>query len=349
MNSILPKHVLGPGHVVLVLLSLVLLEWGRTLLLPLGMALVLLLTFLPVRNLWKEKIGLPGSGIVAFLACLAVLAGFCGLLWFIYHYHQAELAQLPRDLSSSLKSTGTSVKEVTDRLLSQATALEAILPALAFFFFGLVEYDLLRKRLLAALPSRQGEALLERVEHTSSLVGIYWLARTAAGLVTGLAVGLGCGAWPCVLRLWPRVHRHLRSGRPSATHKLEQSSGSVTAGLLAQRDHPAIGAHAQPRRQGVGDLLHFALGVKDREVVSRIAFHAEQRQSRGVGHPGPASHRRHLCRRPGAPVVAGHFAHVPPDAHGRAGAKDSQHVEKTLGAAQAVASSHCSPGACSPV
>ncbi|MGE0491397.1 MAG: AI-2E family transporter [Vulcanimicrobiota bacterium] len=192
MNAILPKHVLGPGHVVLVLLSLVLLEWGRTLLLPLGMALVLLLTFLPVRNLWKEKIGLPGSGIVAFLACLAVLAGFCGLLWFIYHYHQAELAQLPRDLSSSLKSTGTSVKEVTDRLLSQATALEAILPALAFFFFGLVEYDLLRKRLLAALPSRQGEALLERVEHTSSLVGIYWLARTAAGLVTGLAVGLGC-------------------------------------------------------------------------------------------------------------------------------------------------------------
>lgn len=192
MNSILPKHVLGPGHVALVLLSLVLLEWGRTLLLPLGMALVLLLTFLPVRNWWKDKTGLPGSGVVAFMACVAVLAGFCGLLWFIYHEHQAELAQLPRDLSSSLQATGTSVKEVTDRVLSQATALEAIVPALAFFFFALVEYDLLRKRLLATLPARQGEALLERLEHTSSLVGVYWLARTAAGLVTGLAVGLGC-------------------------------------------------------------------------------------------------------------------------------------------------------------
>lgn len=189
------RHPLSGRHIAGGVLGLLVLKWSSPVLLPAGMALVLLMTFLPIRQWCREKWGPTPSGLLTFLCSIIILALGCYLLWLGYDHNRNDFRQM-------LDTAGqdTTVRQLFDvgsdglssKIFSQVAALSALLPALGIFFFLLLEYEEWKNRLAKALPENTGESSIRLFEKLSWAMALFWIGRTVAGFVTGTAVTLEC-------------------------------------------------------------------------------------------------------------------------------------------------------------
>ncbi len=221
------RQPLGWRHAAGTILTLLALKWSSPLLLPAGMAMVMLMTFLPVRHWCRGRWGPKTSGLLTFFSSIVVLALGCYLLWLGYDWNRSDFQEV-LDMAGqdptvrqlfNIDSEGLSSK-----LFSQIAALSALLPALGIFFFLLLEYEEWKNRLAKALPETTGESSIRLFEKLSWAMALFWIGRTVAGLVTGTIVTLEC--------LWLGIELAVVWGLANFLLNYIPTVGSVVASFL---------------------------------------------------------------------------------------------------------------------
>ena len=214
-------------HIAACIVALLVLKWSSPLLLPVGMALILLMTFLPIRQWCRKWWGPTCSGLVTFFCSAAVLALGCYLLWLGYDYNRGDFQQILDTAGQDptvQKFIDGGAEGLRSKVFSQVAALSALLPALGIFFFLLLEYEEWKNRLARILPESSGENSIRLFEKLSWAMALFWIGRTAAGLVTGTAVTLEC--------LWLGVDLAVLWGLANFLMNYVPTVGSIVASFL---------------------------------------------------------------------------------------------------------------------
>lgn len=159
-----------------------------------AMTLPLALTFVMVASVWpiyRGRRNLWGAALATSVLCLVLAALGAFIVW-VGHYTVTESPQVMERVSELLPQdqTNSSAKELGTFLLG---VLGSLIPALGLALLLFLDLP----RLLRVADERlsghsKTEPLKEWARKTARMTSRYWVARTVAGGLSGLLVGLGC-------------------------------------------------------------------------------------------------------------------------------------------------------------